>query len=204
MTLLAAGLVAMMAGACGVVPSGWPSDDSAEAGFARDMATHHAQAVEMGFIVRDVSTDERLRALAYDIIVTQSAQRGMFMGWLQQWGLAQASTRPRMAWMPAMPGHLAGMSMESGASLMPGMATPAEIDQLRQGTGKDTEIRFLQLMIRHHEGGVHMARAVLALSKREDVVTMAQAIDTGQAVEITLMKTMLAERGAQPAPSILK
>ncbi len=94
--------------------------------------------------------------------------------------------------------------MESGASLMPGMATPAEIDQLRQGTGKDTEIRFLQLMIRHHEGGVHMARAVLALSKREDVVTMAQAIDTGQAVEITLMKTMLAERGAQPAPSILK
>lgn len=147
----------------------------------------------MGFIVRDASHDERLRTLAYDIIVTQSAQRGMFMGWLQQWGLAQASTRPRMAWM----------SMASGA-LMPGMATAAEMDRLRQATGVDAEILFLQLMIRHHEGGVHMARAVLALSRREEVVTMARAIDSGQTVEIQLMTTMLAERGAQPAPSILK
>ena len=79
---------------------GTPSDDSAEAGFARDMATHHAQAVEMSFVVRDKSSDQELRTLASDIIVTQSAQRGIFMGWLQQWGLPQASTRPRMAWMP--------------------------------------------------------------------------------------------------------
>ena len=68
-----------------------PADDSAEAGFARDMATHHAQAADMAFILRDASADEALRALAADIIVTQSAQRGMFMAWLQQWGLPQAS-----------------------------------------------------------------------------------------------------------------
>src|ERR1044071_502168 len=60
-----------------------PRDDSAEAGFARDMATHHAQAVEMSFIIRDKSIDEALRTLAYDIIVTQSTQRGVFMGWLR-------------------------------------------------------------------------------------------------------------------------
>ena len=53
-----------------------PADDSAEAGFARDMATHHAQAVEMGFVIRDRSTDPELRTLAYDIISTQSTQRG--------------------------------------------------------------------------------------------------------------------------------
>src|SRR5262245_47064647 len=61
-----------------------PRDDSAEAGFARDMATHHAQAVDMSFVVRDKSIDHDLRTLASDIIVTQSTQRGMFMGWLQQ------------------------------------------------------------------------------------------------------------------------
>ena len=76
-----------------------PGNDSAEAGFARDMATHHAQAVEMSFLIRDKSQDEALRTLAYDIIVTQSTQRGVFMGWLQEWGLPQASTA-RMAWMP--------------------------------------------------------------------------------------------------------
>jgi uncharacterized protein (DUF305 family) len=64
------------------------------------MATHHAQAVEMAFVIRDTSHDEALRALAYDIIATQSTQRGVFMGWLQAWGLPQASTQPRMGWMP--------------------------------------------------------------------------------------------------------
>jgi uncharacterized protein (DUF305 family) len=201
-TILLAALVALTAGACA---AGWtrPSDESAEAGFARDMATHHAQAAEMGFIVRDVSQDERLRALAYDIIVTQSAQRGMFMGWLQQWGLAQASTRPRMAWMPATSGHVHPAPTEGGTTLMAGMATPAEIDQLTQLTGSEAEVRFLQLMIRHHEGGLIMARAVIALSTRDEVVTMARAIDAGQDVEITLMKTMLAARGGQPWPTIL-
>ncbi|MFC7643696.1 DUF305 domain-containing protein [Streptosporangium lutulentum] len=38
-----------------------PTDASAEAGFARDMAVHHAQAVEMSFIARDGSKDETLR-----------------------------------------------------------------------------------------------------------------------------------------------
>lgn len=170
--------------------TGAPADDSAEAGFARDMATHHAQAAEMGFIIRDASDDERLRALAYDIIVTQTAQRGVFMGWLQQWGLPQASSQPRMAWMA---GHAHG----TPGSPMPGMATDAELDRLREASGRDAAILFLQLMIRHHEGGVEMARAVLAQSTRDEVVTMARSIDSTQAGEIALMRDMLAALGGQ-------
>ena len=170
---------------------GWgdgPADDSAEAGFARDMATHHAQAAEMGFIIRDASADHQLRTLAYDIIVTQTAQRGVFMGWLQQWGLSQSSAQPRMAWMV---GHAHGTS---SSGLMPGMASDADLERLRQASGRDAEILFLQLMIRHHEGGVEMARAVLALSDRDDVVTMARSIESSQAGEIALMTEMLDAR----------
>lgn len=178
-----------------------PGDDSAEAGFARDMATHHAQAVDMAFVVRDKSTDHDLRTLASDIIVTQSTQRGVFMGWLQQWGLLQASARPRMAWMP---GHAHGAPTTDGAVLMHGMASVAELRGLDEATGRDAEIRFLQLMIRHHEGGVIMARAVLALSGRRELVQMAKSIDEGQRAEIALMRNMLAARGAQPLASILE
>src|SRR5689334_16157906 len=90
-------LIAAVAGAsCATAPR----EGSAEAGFARDMATHHAQAVEMAFVIRDQSHDEALRTLAYDIIATQSTQRGVFMGWLQEWGLPQSSAAVRMAWMP--------------------------------------------------------------------------------------------------------
>ena len=178
-----------------------PGDDSAEAGFARDMATHHAQAVDMAFVARDKSTDHDLRTLASDIIVTQSTQRGVFMGWLQQWGLLQASARPRMAWMP---GHAHGAPTTDGAVLMHGMASDAELRGLDEATGRDAEIRFLQLMIRHHEGGVIMARAVLALSGRRELVQMAKSIDEGQRAEITLMQNMLSARGAQPLASILE
>ncbi|MFL6115019.1 MAG: DUF305 domain-containing protein, partial [Catenulispora sp.] len=34
-----------------------PAVDSVDAGFARDMATHHDQAVQMAQVVRDNSTD---------------------------------------------------------------------------------------------------------------------------------------------------
>jgi uncharacterized protein (DUF305 family) len=179
-----------------------PADDSPEAGFARDMATHHDQAAEMAFVLRDVTTDVRLRALTYDIIITQTAQRGMFMGWLQQWGLSQASAGPRMAWMPTHD-HGAHADSSAGAGLMPGMASAREMEELRAARPAEAEVLFLRLMIRHHEGGVQMARAILAQSSNEHVLTMARSIDTGQAAEIALMKELLAERGAGPLPSIL-
>lgn len=178
-----------------------PADDSAEAGFARDMATHHAQAAEMAFIIRDATRDEALRALAYDIIVTQSAQRGMFMAWLQGWGLPQASAGPRMTWMGQQdsPAHdPGGAHAGHSAPAMMGMATDAELDALRRSTGRDAEVLFLQLMIRHHEGGVLMARALLERSSRDELVTMARSIDSGQNEEIRLMTAMLHERGATP------
>jgi uncharacterized protein (DUF305 family) len=178
-----------------------PRDDSVEAGFARDMATHHAQAVDMAFLVRDASSDRDMRALASDIIVTQSTQRGMFMGWVQQWGLPQATSRPRMAWMP---GHAHQAPAGDGAALMHGMASDAEMRSLADATGVDAEIRFLQLMIRHHEGGIVMARALLALSERRELVQMAKSIDESQGAEIALMRQMLTVRGAQPLPSILE
>ncbi|OUC93238.1 DUF305 domain-containing protein [Streptosporangium minutum] len=177
-----------------------PTDASAEAGFARDMSVHHAQAVEMSFIARDGSQDEALRRLAYDIIVTQTAQRGMFSGWLQQWGLNQSSERPAMAWMA---GHGHGGTAQTSAA-MPGMAGEEELKRLREATGKEQEILFLQLMIRHHEGGVQMSQALLKLSDRDEVATMAGHIVNGQAGEIKLMTDMLRQRGAQPLPSILE
>ncbi|GAA2984547.1 DUF305 domain-containing protein [Streptosporangium longisporum] len=183
-----------------------PTDASPEAGFARDMSVHHAQAVEMSFVARDGSRDEALRRLAYDIIVTQTAQRGIFTGWLQQWGLNQSGERPAMAWMAGHGGHggTGGGAVTPGAqATMPGMASQDELTRLRAATGKDQEVLFLQLMIRHHEGGVQMGRSLLKLSDRDEVATMARHIVNGQTGEIELMTDMLRQRGAQRLPSIL-
>jgi uncharacterized protein (DUF305 family) len=87
---------------------------------------------------------------------------------------------------------------------MAGMATDVELDALRAASGRDAEVLFLQLMIRHHEGGVQMARALLARSTHDDVVPIARSIDNSQSGEIQTMAGMLAERAAQPLPALTR
>ncbi|MHA3703871.1 DUF305 domain-containing protein [Jatrophihabitans sp. YIM 134969] len=175
-----------------VVRPSYPGDDSPEAGFARDMQQHHAQAVEMSFIVRDRTDDSATRLLAYDILTTQENQEGQMLGWLQNWGDSQARTAPAMAWM----GHdMAGMGDMTGAT-MPGMATPAQLAKLRTLSGRAAEILFLQLMIAHHKGGVEMAQAILGLTEQPEVVQLANSMMTSQQSEIDLMESMLKQRGA--------
>ncbi|MEU4516002.1 DUF305 domain-containing protein [Nonomuraea wenchangensis] len=185
--------------------SGTPGDSSPEAGFARDMAVHHAQAVDMSFVVRDKRPAKEISSLAFDIINTQANQRGMFLGWLQQWGLDQAGGDRPMAWMSGH-GHGAAAPASGAVSTgsMPGMASPEELSRLKAADGTQAEVLFLQLMIRHHEGGVEMAEGLLDLSTRSEVVNMARKIVQGQNSEIKLMTDLLHRRGAQPLPSILQ
>lgn len=187
----AAALVAVL-----VVRPTTPGDDSAEAGFARDMSQHHAQAVEMSLIVRDRTDDAPTRLLAYDIATTQQQQIGQMYAWLVTWGDSQARTGPPMAWM----GHdMADMSASADGAVMPGMATDTELATLKTLSGRDAEVLFLQLMIAHHRGGVDMAQAVLARTDDQQVVTLANSMVTSQQSEIDLMESMLAERGATDA-----
>jgi uncharacterized protein (DUF305 family) len=170
-----------------------PSAESADAGFARDMAVHHQQAVEMSYIVRDRTKDEEVRRLAYDIAQTQANQRGMMLGWLDLWGLPKVSSQPPMTWM-----DMGDMASGKDGALMPGMATNTEMKKLGELSGKQAEIFYLQLMTDHHQGGVHMAqgcvdKCTVGVEKR-----LAQGMVDAQQSEIGLMADMLKERGAAP------
>lgn len=188
-----------------------PAADSADAGFARDMAVHHQQAVEMSFIVRDRTDDEDVRRLAYDIANTQANQRGMLLGWLDLWELPKAAAgQEPMAWMAAgqhaahdmagMPG-MDGRGYEAhDGSLMPGMATRTELEQLRRAGGKQAGILYLQLMTDHHKGGVDMARGCADLCTVKVEKRLARGMVEGQRSELEAMAGMLAERGAAPRP----
>lgn len=175
-----------------------PGDTSAEAGFARDMQTHHLQGVEMAMIVRDATADPEVRLLAYDIATTQAQQAGQLYGWLGEWGLSQAGSEPPMTWMTRAAdgaGHTGheGAAHEPGAP-MPGLATPAELDELRSLSGVAAERRFLELMIAHHLGAVAMAEAYLDRGERATVRQFAANVVRSQEAEIGLMERLLAER----------
>ncbi|MEU9060361.1 DUF305 domain-containing protein [Streptomyces sp. NPDC048430] len=183
-----------------------PSARSADAGFARDMAVHHQQAVEMSFIVRDATGDEDVRRLAYDIAHTQANQRGMLLGWLDLWDLPKTAPDGQgpMAWMPDRgPSGHSGHDMEGmdhDGALMPGMATRTELDRLRAARGEPAEVLFLQLMTDHHKGGVAMARGCAEQCTVPVEKRLAQGMAEAQQSELDLMADMLAARGAVPRP----
>lgn len=193
--LLALGLVVLMlvrpssSAPAAATSAAAPAEASADVGFARDMAVHHQQAVEMSFIVRDRTSDVAVRRLAYDIINTQANQRGMMLGWLEAWGRAKSSPGPPMAWM----GHT--VTARDGA-LMPGMATDTELDALRAAKGRDAEVRFLKLMTAHHRAGAEMAQAAATAAGTDEIRNLASGMVLGQRSEIALMADMLRERGA--------
>ncbi|MBA6439178.1 MULTISPECIES: DUF305 domain-containing protein [Streptomyces] len=192
----------------GSTDTGTPKDTSAEAGFARDMSVHHQQAVEMSFIVRDRTSDDEVRRLAFDIASTQATQAGMLQGWLDMWGLDKTSEDPPMTWMKHMSsddmegmdhGSMKGMGSTykpHDGSLMPGMATNTQLDELRKAKGKAAEVLYLKLMTAHHKGGVEMAKGAVELVKDSTEKHLAQTMVQGQQSEIQLMADMLKARGA--------
>lgn len=166
-----------------------PYTTSPEAGFARDMSIHHQQAIEMSFLVRDRTDNEAVRNFAYDIINTQAAQRGMLLGWLDLWSLPATTSETPMQWMQI--GMKGMMPSFTPGAVMPGMATKEEMDQLINATGQEAEKLFLELMIRHHEGGVMMARGLINLSNHPQTARLAQTIVDGQQSEIKYMQQLL-------------
>ena len=165
-----------------------PGEGSAEAGFARDMSEHHAQAVQMAEIALRRTESEEIRFLATDILLTQQNQIGQMHGWLAVWGLPPTGTQPAMAWM----GHPTD-------GIMPGMATPEEISALETLPPAEADERFLRLMIPHHGAAIPMAEGVLEETDRPEVEQLASAIAASQEGEIQVMQGLLERRGAAPS-----
>lgn len=190
----AAGLAGGLLLAGSLLAPSVPAEGSADVGFARDMQAHHAQAVEMALLVRERTDDAELRQVALDIELTQQQQQGQMYGWLQVWGLPQASSAAPMAWAD---GHGHGGSGEGAGQRdpMPGMATPEELAELAAADGAEAERLFLELMIAHHEGGVAMARSALELAAEPAVRRLAQAVVDSQTAEIEVLQALLADVG---------
>jgi uncharacterized protein (DUF305 family) len=168
-----------------------PADDSIEAGFLRDMSTHHAQAVEMSMLAHATTDNADIRTLAGDIALTQHGQIGYMQAWLRDWDLSPTGSEPVMAWMPDSRGSVVN-------GLMPGMATPEQLAKLRAATGKELDIQFLELMRQHHLGGIHMAEEVLKLSDNKDVTWLATTMVSGQQGELALITTLLQQIKSAP------
>ena len=198
-----------------------PSTDSVDAWFARDMTVHHDQGVLMAHYAERNTTDPEIGVMAYDIGYTQTDQMGQMQGWLSLWDLPPFNSSARMAWMGGTGQGHSGMEVSSATAttnatsgaevsagpttadtpLMPGMATDAEINKLKGLHGAESDAYFLQLMIRHHQGGAGMMQYASEHATTPVVRNFAAKMAQSQGAEISVMTQMLQKRGGTPLPS---
>jgi uncharacterized protein (DUF305 family) len=156
-----------------------PGTGSADVGFLHDMIEHHSQAVEMSSLVMrpEAGADPSVVLQAQSIAFGQEAEIGLMLGRLRAWDRPDEGDGTAMAWMGDP------VPVEE----MPGLATAAEVDGLRDGTGAAVDEQFLRLMIEHHAGGVAMAEAAMEEVGDDGVARLAEAMATAQRSEITEM-----------------
>lgn len=175
--------------------------DATAIAFVQDMVAHHEQALIMTQQL-DPGTDPVVVRLAQQIRDAQNTEMGTMLGWLRLAGVTPTNPEP-MAWMRgsrAAPGHGHGASVAGSPDPMPGMATRADLDALAAARGRDAAMLFLQLMQRHHVGGVAMAQAADGRLTDGPVRRTAREMITEQSQEAGTMALLLAQFGAPLLP----
>ena len=159
-----------------------------DVGFARDMAVHHQQAVLMSELLRERGSDAELKAIAVDMVLTQTNQVGQMQGWLALWGEPFATDEPPMRWMGGSHAH------HAADAPMTGMATQEQLNSLEGASGVDAERTYLELMIPHHQGGVEMAQHAVDHASLPAVRELAQSMLQAQATELETLQKFLDAR----------
>lgn len=207
-SLLTVAVVALVVGMVvrpwivGVEGSSNNSLSTVEEGFLQDMAAHHQQALAMAQLADRPGVDDRVRTLARQIRVEQANEVGTMTGWLQMADRPLANPTP-MGWMTryGSDGHGHGdgghdRGGHGGGAVMPGMATDVELAALGSMPPEQAGTRFLQLMQRHHYGGIAMAQDLVSQVPEGLTSRLARSMISTQSKETGLMGTMLAQRGA--------
>jgi uncharacterized protein (DUF305 family) len=139
--------------------------------FAQMMIPHHQQAVLMSNLAIKTSTNNDVLALAQEIKAAQQPEITQMKGWITK----------------------AGASLDMGHQMgMGGMLTDDEIATLTAAKGSEFDRLFLQGMIAHHQGAIHMAQMVID-SNNAEAAKLGKDIIDSQTKQITYMQKLLAK-----------
>lgn len=166
-----------------------PAIDPIDSGFARSMLLHHAQAIQMSMMMRDAASPE-IQALAQSIIMKQTREMGVMEGWLTAWNEPVMLDGPPMAWVENatnvrhLDDQLYQAQCKADGGAMAGVATPEQLEELKNATGTEKEIIFLELMLAHHRAAIPMAWFANRNGEASLVKALASSMIREQGMEI--------------------
>jgi uncharacterized protein (DUF305 family) len=137
-----------------------------EVDFMQDMIDHHAMAVMMAEMCLDKAVHDELRSLCEDIRASQSAEIRQMQSWLRSW---------------------------YGVSYAPEMKDSGQMKQLERASGAEFEIRFMEMMIRHHRAAIKEGEKCLDRAYHSELKQLCQNIVSTQTAEIRQMQAWLCQ-----------
>jgi uncharacterized protein (DUF305 family) len=154
---------------------------AADVRFMQGMISHHAQALEMTALLPTRTMRPEMKLLARRIDDSQTDEIALMERWLKERG--ETSPGAHAHHMP-------------GATLMPGMLTPEELQRLAAARGDEFDRLFLELMIKHHEGALFMVGELFSTpgaAQETEMFAFASDVDADQRIEIRRMSALLQE-----------
>lgn len=147
------------------------SPNGADFRYVQMMTVHHRQALTMTALAPQRASSPQVKKVAERISAAQQPEISAMEGWLKTNG---------------GPREQSGHDHHS----MPGMATEAQLAELRKAKGTAFDELFLRLMVVHHEGAVTMAAQVLSEGNNVVVEEMANDVIAQQTAEINRMRSL--------------
>lgn len=169
-----------------------PDYTDADVMFMRHMLPHHGQALlmsewalgheqgERGDPTEAArAEDERVQTLAWRIHFAQSHEINFMVDWLERRSLR-------------VPDHRTGIHHDHD---MPGMVSPEDLEELESLQGHEFDVRFLELMIPHHQGAITMVHDLEDNGGgfEANISALASQIEADQRAEIGRMQALLAD-----------
>jgi uncharacterized protein (DUF305 family) len=157
----------------------------ADVRFITHMIGHHGQAMEMARLAPQRAGAGAIHRLAERILNAQQDEIASMQTWLRDRG------RPAPEPVPTE-----RMQHQDGHAMMPGMLTPAQMNELEAARGPEFDRLFLTRMIEHHRGAVSMVSELFGsygAGQDDTVFKLASDINVDQVTEIARMQRMLAD-----------
>jgi uncharacterized protein (DUF305 family) len=152
--------------------------NAADVSFATMMILQHTQAMAMVDLALKQAVDAKVKALAPKIKEGDAPELARMSGWFTSVG-------------NVVPSGAHDMSMPGMEAKPQGVVSAKEMTDLGKATGSGFDRMWLQLMIRHHQGAVDMARTELTKGGSPDAKQVAQSIIDRQSAEIATMTSIL-------------
>ena len=154
-----------------------PADAEFDLRFIDGMILHHQGAIAMSQEALKNSQRPEILQLAQDIIAAQEKEIAQLQAW-------------RSAWYPDAPAEFFGWNSSMNHTMA---MSPEEMSMMRMDgdlgpADAEFDLRFLDMMIPHHEGAVVMAEDALANSSHPEIKTLSESIISSQQAEIDEMK----------------